>query len=690
MEKFFKPKSIAVVGASPIEGKVGNIILKNLVDYGFEGELYPINPKHQEINGIKTYATVLDIKEEVDLAIIAIPANFIPQIIKECAEKRDPISNIIIISAGFSESGEEGRILENEISQIAKKNKLNILGPNCLGTVNTFFNLNASFAKTKIKKGTTALIMQSGAFATAFFDLVWGENFGFSKVATLGNKMTLNEADFLEYFLEDEESEVVALYLESISDGKRFKEVLEKVSKKKPVLILKAGNSEKVKSAIMSHTGSMAGESDVVRRVVEESGGIYFENARELFSAIKYFESFSLPNSNEIIILSNAGGPGVIATDLIEGNENLKMAEIDESQKEALKKVLPKAASVDNPIDILGDAQEDRYDIALSIIKDFKNVGAVLGIITPQAQTDVEKISQIFVKANKDFSFPIIPLVMGYEANKIAQKVFEESGISNFIFPSDAVRAIELACFYKKQLNKNNIKEEVISMNEKRSKLSREIFEKALSDGERNVFYYEEALKLVDLYDFKAVPFYDAMAKNCLEEIEYPIVAKIDSPKLLHKNSKNGLELGISNKEIAQKAIVRLQNDFPSEKIILQSQVESGLEVIFGIKKDPNFGSVFMCGLGGILTEIFNEKMIWFLPVSAEKIARDLKNSKIGKVLEKQRIDVDRVAKEAEKIALLGFENEWIKELDVNPIIFYKDKNPISVDVKVIGEERSS
>ncbi len=687
MEKFFKPKSIAIIGASPTEGKVGNIILKNLVDYGFEGELYPINPKHQEINGLKTYSTVLDIKENVDLAIIAIPANFIPQIVRECAEKQIPINNIIIISAGFSESGEEGKALEKEISQLAEENQLKILGPNCLGTVNTFLNLNASFAKTEVKKGTTALIMQSGAFTTAFFDLVWGENFGFSKVATLGNKMNLDEADFLEYFLEDEESEIIALYLESISDGERFREVLKRVSKKKPVLILKAGNSEKVKSAIMSHTGSMAGEADVVRRAIEESGGIYFENARDLFSAIKYFESFSLPSCNEIIILSNAGGPGVVATDLIEGSENLKMAELGVSQKEALKKVLPNASSVENPVDILGDAQGDRYETTLNVIKDFKNTGAVLAIVTPQAQTDVEKISQIFVKANKDFSFPIIPLVMGHEANKIAQKVFEESGISNFIFPSDAVRAIELACFHKKQLDNQGVKADVISKDEKRAKLSREIFEQVSSDGERNVFYYEEALKLVNLYGFKAVPFCDATAKDCLDEMQYPIVAKIDSPKLLHKNSKNGLELGIANKEIAQKAIVRLQNDFPGEKIILQSQVESGLEVIFGIKKDPNFGSVFMCGLGGILTEIFNEKMIWFLPVSTEKIVRDLKNSKIGKVLEKQRIDIEQVAKEAERIALLGFENEWIKELDVNPIIFYKDKESISVDVKVIGME---
>ena len=686
MKNFFEPQSVAVIGASPTEGKVGNIILNNLINYGFEGKIFPINPKHEKIENLRAYKTVLEVEEKVDLAIIAVPAQFVLSVLEECAQRSEPIKNIIIISAGFGESGKEGRELEKKIIEVAKKNDLKILGPNCLGTVNTFAKLNASFAKTRVKKGDVALIMQSGAFTTALFDLVNGENFGFSKVATLGNKTLLTEIDFLEYFAEDEESKIVVLYLESISDGKNFKEMVGKVSAKKPVLVLKAGNSEKVKDAIMSHTGSMAGEADVVKQAIEDCGGIFFENARDLFSAIKYFQSFSLPVSDQVVILSNAGGPGVITTDLVENSEDVEMIEFENAQKDLIKKVLPRASSVENPIDILGDAGEDRYEDVLENLKNIDKIGVVLAIVTPQAQTNIEKISEVLIKANGKASFPVIPVVMGYEADEIARKTFDQAGISNFKFPSDAVRALELAYSYKKRISDEKKTSEAISVNKERYSESQKIFSEVLSDN-RDVFYYEESLKLAGLYEFNAIPFCEVDEKlECLDTIQYPIVAKIDSPNLLHKNSKNGLELGIVDKDSAEKAIERLQNDFPGEKIIVQSQVESGLEVIFGIKKDPNFGTVFMCGLGGILTEIFNEKMIWFLPVSAEKIVSDLENSKIGKVLKKQKIDIKKFAMEAEKIAQMGFENEWIKELDVNPIIFYKDKDPISVDIKVIGE----
>jgi acyl-CoA synthetase (NDP forming) len=280
---------------------------------------------------------------------------------------------------------------------------------------------------------------------------------------------------------------------------------------------------------------------------------------------------------------------------------------------------------------------------------------------------------------------------MGFESSEIARKTFEKAIISNFAFPSDAVRAIEIASIYQERIRNNeSLKEGAISKNEKRVNNSKKIFSKALADKNRNVFFYEEALALVEPYGLNAVYFKDVTDdESFLEEIDYPVVAKIDSPKLLHKNSKNGLELGLTDSNIARKAIQRLKADFPNEKIILQPQVESGLEIIFGIKKDPNFGAVFMCGLGGILTEIFNEKMIWFLPVSVNKIKKDLETSRVGEIINKQGVDIKVVAGEAEKVAQLGFENEWIKELDVNPIIFYKDKNPISVDIKVIGADNN-
>lgn len=684
MKNFFNPKSVAIIGASDKKDKIGGIILNNLINFGFKGEIYPINPRHEKINKIKCYPNVLDIENSVDLAIIAIPAQFVPKVIEECAWRDKPIKNIIIISAGFSETDEEGIKLEKKIKEIAQKYELKIMGPNCLGSLSAHSKLNASFAKNNLKSGQAGLIMQSGAFTTTLMDLAQDKNFGFSLISTLGNKMSLDETDFINYFSEDDKTKVIGIYLENIKKGEEFRQSIKNaILKNKPVLILKAGNSKKTQSAILSHTGAMAGESEVSKKAIEESGGLYFQNVFEFLAGIKFFSGFKLPRNKKIAIVTNAGGPGVITTDLIENSQNLNLFEFSESQKRQIKKMLPGASSVENPIDVLGDANEDRYENVLTNLSK-TNVGAVLAIVTPQAQTRIKEIIKALIVANKKYDFPILPVVMGAEAVEIANQELKEAGLINFDFPSEAISVLKNACFYKKSRKaKNEIKE--IKKDIIRSKKGRTIAEKAKREG-RNVFYYQESIELASFYDINCLK--STEINESINEVEndwqFPLVIKIDSPKILHKNSKQGVALNIENK----KELKEVQGDFikrfKDTKIIAQPQLEKGLEIILGIKKDPIFGPVIMCGLGGIMTEIFNEKELWLLPIDKKVIKLQLEGSKIAKVFKKQKIDLSLLVDEIFKLSVLASENKWIKELDINPMIFYSDKDPIAVDVKVV------
>lgn len=684
LKKLFDPRSVAIIGASETSGKVGNIIFENLVKGGYKGKIYPINPKYKKIDKIKCYSTVLDIEDEIDMAIVAIPAGVVPQSIKECAWRARPIKNIVIISAGFSESGEKGSLLEKEIKELAGEYGLNIVGPNCLGIVNSKIRLNASFAKRNIKEGKIGLVMQSGAFTTALVDLAENNNLGFSSIVTLGNKAVLDEVDFIDYFKEDEETRLVVFYLESINRGRVFMEEIAGLSGKKPVFVLKAGNSKKVQTAIQSHTGAMAGEFEVAKKGLEEGGCLLFESIAGLFQTLKFFNGFRLPRNNKTVVITNAGGPGVITTDLIERTKNIEMLDLAVEEKKMIKGKLPPACSAENPIDVLGDADSSRYESVLSILSRNEKVGSAIILVTPQAQTDIEQISQVIIKANKKSPFPILPVFLGGPAGVLAENSLSGAGLSNFNFPSEAICALDKAnefAFKKKFQSLDNI--EIKTSQHKRS-------EKILCNiikEKRNGFYYQEACALASLYGLESEgALYLGSTKDILNISDdiFPVVAKIDDPAILHKNDKGGICLNIMNKEDLRKAFDDLKANFNDSKIIIQKQLPAGLEIILGIKKDPQFGMVVLCGLGGIFAEIIEEKSLWFAPVGRQKIESELADSKIRKVLEKNKIKIEVLIEEIKKLSQLAAENEWIKELDINPMIFYKDKAPIAVDIKGI------
>jgi acetate---CoA ligase (ADP-forming) len=685
MKNFFSPKSVAIIGASDKKEKVGGIILNNLIDFGFEGEVYPINPNHQKINNHKCYPSVLDIEDSVDLAIIAIPAQLVLKVIEECAWRERPIKNIIIISAGFSESGEKGRKLEKKIEKLSKKYELKIMGPNCLGALSSNAKLNASFAKNNLKSGQVGLIMQSGAFTTALLDLAQDKNFGFSLISTLGNKMSLDETDFINYFSEDKNTKIIGLYLENIKRGKEFMQSVKKTVSSKPVLVLKAGNSKKTQSAILSHTGAMAGGSEVSQKAIQESGALYFENIFNYLAAIKFFSGYKLLGNKKIAIVTNAGGPGVITTDLIENNKDLDLFEFSNQQKERMKKILSPASSVENPVDVLGDANEDCYKKVLDEISKTK-VGGVVAIVTPQAQTGIKEIAEVLIRANRKYDFPILPVIMGAEAVKIGNQELQEAGLINFDFPSEAINALQSAYLYDVYSKDENNEIKEFEKDVIRSKKGETIAGKVRRD-KRGVFYYQESAELINLYGIDCLESVEINESINLDEDDwqFPLVVKIDSPEILHKNSKQGVALNIKDKKRLRATRDEFVKRFKDTKIIAQPQLESGLEIILGIKKDASFGPVVMCGLGGIMTEIFNEKELWLLPVDKNKIRTQLGSSRIARVFKKQNLDISLLVEEVYKLSILANENRWIKELDINPMIFYSNKDPMVVDVKVVA-----
>ncbi|MFH1890103.1 MAG: acetate--CoA ligase family protein [Candidatus Kuenenbacteria bacterium] len=677
MDKIFNPKSIAIIGASSKKDSIGGIILRNLLDLGYQGKLYPINPKYKKIGKLICHPSLKEANARVDLAVVVVPAKIVPQVIEEATQLKKPVSNFVIISAGFKEAGAVGEKLEDEIASLSKKYNLDIVGPNCLGVINPWNKVSASFARNNFEKGKIGLIMQSGALTTALFDLSESENLGFSKVVSIGNKAVLDETDFLEYLRKDKQTKVIGLYIEDIKRGREFMEALRRTCNSKPVVVIKAGNSQKAKRAVESHTGAMAGEEEVVREAIESSGGVYIANFLNFIENLKIFSSFKKPKSCKTVVLTNAGGAGVLTTDLIEKDRHLNLREFDLPEKRKLLKVIPEAGSTHNPLDILGDAAPDRYNKVLKTLRDIRDIGAVLCIATAQAQTDIAKVAKVVVEANKYCSFPVIPVMIGAHAHKQAQNIFKPHGLNNFIFPVQAVSALsDLYTSGKRELHlaKADLKFKKTAENVAK------IADKAAMEH-REIFYFSESMRLAEYYKINVPTTYYVGEDNIKHR--FPLVVKIDSPQIIHKDLQGGVVLDIFNDAQLERVQKEFQAKFPDEEIIIQNQVERGLELILGIKRDANFGPVVMLGIGGTMTEIFSEKIFWLLPCNKKQIEEKLEQSKLAEILQKKKIEPDNVAAEVLKIAKIAEENKWIREFDINPMVFYKDKEPIAVDIKV-------
>lgn len=683
LDSLFSPKSIAIVGASSKKGKVGTVITENILKLGYRGKVYFVNPSYRVLKFKKCHANISSIKKEIDLAIIAVPAKFVADVIRDAAEN---VKNFVVISAGFSETGAEGKKREVELENLAKKHKLNILGPNCLGFISPENSLNASFAGGMPQKGNISFVSQSGALAVALMDKAKGENLGFAKIISVGNKMQLDESELLTYLEKDKSTKVIGMYLEGIKNGSDFIEVARRVSKTKPIVILKAGKTEKAQLAIASHTGALAGSDEIMDVAFKKAGVIRANDLEEFFNLLTLISFTDAPKNNKVAVVTNAGGAGVLTTDVFK-KTSLELFEFSQSAKKELKRLLPAESSVENPIDLLGDAQEDRYEDILKKLKG-SEIGTVIPVLTPQQQTPVEKIAKTVIEFKTRNKKTLVTIFIGGEKIKNSILKLKSEAIPNFGNPDSAVLALDKYYQWEAARKEKEVVRQA-KFSAKRQSETKVLIEKAKQAG-RSALTFSESAFVMAKYGLNSVSHREVQpADNNFEVGSYPVVLKVDSDKVLHKTDKQGVVLNLKTKEELALAVEKLRGNFPGENLLVQKMQEKQMEIILGIKNDPVFGPVIVFGLGGIYAEVF--KMVNFLipPLSARQMENEILSSKIGFLFKGARgqkaYNLEEFVAVLGGLAAFALENREVREFDINPLFIYNDGREASaVDIKIL------
>lgn len=679
IKNLLSPRSVAIIGASRNSEKIGYTILKNVIDFGFKGKIFPINQSGEEILGLKTFKNLNQVKSAIDLAVIVIPAEFVEKALKDCGKKR--IKSVVIISAGFREIGEKGEKVEEKIKQIAQKNKITILGPNCLGFINVENKLNITFARNNALKGKISVFSQSGAICSAILDWAQKENVGFSKFLSLGNKVNLSENEVLRYLENDNKTSVIAGYLEGIERGREFVEIASRVSRKKPMILIKAGTSQKAQTAIMSHTGAIAGENQVINAAFNKAGVIRVSGIQELFNCTEIFEKTKLPNGGKLAVITNAGGLGVLATDQIEVAKNLEITKLSKTTITKLSKVLPVNASKANPIDLVGDANAERYKNALKIVGLDNEVSAILVLLTAQTTTEVEKTAEVVVDAAKISKKPIVACFVGGENVAKGIEILRENNIPTFEFPEQAIfsldKLVEYANFRRKKHTTTQSKKII------KKKVPNEIYQAKLFEIVKSY-----GINLLNPVVFD--PKNEGKAVIEARKIGYPVVLKVDSPSYFHKTDVGGVILNIRDENELKSSLIKMEkvvkkNDF--KNVCLYKMVKKGAGVIIGAKRDDNFGIVVMFGLGGTLVEIYKDTVLELAPLSKNSALEMINGIKAKELLNgfrgSKRLDKDFIVETMLKISKIIEENVNIKEIEINPLFVYKKGGEI-VDARIV------
>ena len=686
MSNLLSPQSIAVIGASATPGKVGHDILKNILTQGFKGTVYPINPKGGEILGKKAYASVGEIPGTVDLAIIVTPGATVAGLMNECGTKKIP--NVIVISAGFGEMGTaEGKAAEEEIRTLATDAGIRLVGVNCLGMLRPAIGLNASFAKELPPKGSVALISQSGALAVAVMDEAPSIHLGFSLVISIGNKTVLDECDYLELCEQDPETKVIGLYLESIKDGKRFRALCERISQKKPIVLIKSGVSAKGSSAVASHTGALAGSDATITALCLQTGVRRAKTAEEFLDLLRVLSTQPPLLSPHVAVITNAGGPGILATDGAE-KVGLVLPALTPESDASLKPKLPPAASVHNPIDVLGDAGADRYTTAIGTCAEDPHIDGLCLLLTPQVMTPVQEIAEGAAKLLK--KFPLLPVTACFMGGASVQEginALAAHGIPSFETPERAMAALAAL---KPAETEDGTRSPLDPVRTKKVN--------AMIAGKTGLLDEETTHALFALYELP-MPAQDLASSEeeavaIAKRIGLPVVAKISSPDILHKTEMGGVHANIKTEEdvrTAYRSIMKsVKEKAPSSAIngiLIQRFLPVGNEFIVGGLQDPSFGPLIMAGLGGIYTELFRDTSFRLSPTTMEETYEMLHELKAWKLLlgmrGKPQSDIDALVRIILSASFLMQECPSIKELDLNPVIV--DANGATIaDAKVV------
>jgi len=699
LDVFFSPKTVAVVGATENQGSVGRTLLWNLVTSPFGGTVYPVNPKRPSVLGVKAYPSVSAIPEEVDLAVIVTPPPSIPGIIRECGE--NGVRGAIVISAGFKEIGPEGAALEQKLKEEAEAANIRVIGPNCLGVMSPLTGMNATFATTIARPGSVGFISQSGALCTAVLDWSLKEMVGFSAFVSVGSMVDVGWGDLIYHLGNDPKTRSIVIYMETIGNARSFLSAAREVALNKPIIVIKPGRTAAAAKAAASHTGSLTGSDEVLEAAFRRSGVLRVNNIADLFYMAEVLSKQPSPRGPRLTIVTNAGGPGVLATDaLITGGGEL--AELTPETMEAYNAVLPPTWSHNNPVDIIGDASPERYAKALEIAAKDKNSDGMLVILTPQAMTDPTQIAEQLKPLAKQEGKPVLASWMGGVDVAAGEEILNRANIPTFPYPDTAARAFNYMWHYSYNLKglyeTPSLPEDSADWVPDR-KLVEDIVSRVRASG-RDILTEFESKQVLAAYGIPTAVTYiatdSAAAVKAAEQIGYPVVLKLYSETITHKTDVGGVQLNLSCADAVERAFTAIRNSV-TEKVGAQHfqgvtvqpmiKLKDAYELIIGSSLDPQFGPVLLFGTGGQLVEVFKDRSLALPPLNTTLARRMMEQTKIYKALKgvRGRRPIDMAALEVllVRFSALVAEQRWIKEIDINPLLASPD-GLIALDARVV------
>lgn len=688
LSKLFHPSKVAVIGASRKEGQVGREVLTNLL-HSFPGEIFPVNPKANELEGLKCYDSVIEIEENIDLAVIAVPAKVVPSVLQDCDNAG--INNVIVVSGGFKEVGEEGKELEEKIASFAKDKGINMIGPNVIGVISTGSDLNATFAQEMALPGNISFMSQSGAFCTAVLDWANEAGLGFNHFVSLGNKAVLDEVDLIREWDMDKSTDVILGYLEGIDRGTEFIQTAREVTQTTPIVVVKSGKTESGASAAASHTGTLAGSDRAYQAAFEQSGVMRVDTIEELFDFGSILAQQNPPDSRKVGILTNAGGPGVMAADALE-KYGLKLAELEEETLDKLGNVLSSLASRKNPIDLTGKANEEDYRKALDYVIEDDEVGSVLAMSAPAAIFSYPQLAEILAEAREKTDKPIVGTLMGGKLPEVAWKDLKDAGVPNYFDPDRAVRALSALVDYG-DIRRSKVAEPQkisVDVDPVRDKVNSLVREDTVMVG----------LEGLDLLSQVGIPVVDTevartrdQARSIVEGVSSEFVLKIKSPDIIHKSDLGGVKVGVEAGEVPNeysRLINRVKENVGDHQVDIDGvriqEMVSGEEIIVGVNRDPQFGPLVMFGLGGIYVEVLEDVSFRVAPVSPAEAKKMVESIDAYPILEGVRggpgVDIEGIVDVIQKVSQLAYEIPAIQELDLNPVIV-DSSGPRVVDMRM-------
>ncbi len=675
----FAPERVAVVGASAREGSVGYAVTHNLVE-SFDGEVLAVNPNSDEVLGLDCHDSLAGLAD-VDVAVVVVPPDVAVEAVREAGETG--IENVVVITAGFSEAGSEGAARERELVAIAEEYDINLVGPNCVGVMSTGVGLNATFAPMDAQPGNVSMMSQSGAFITAVLDWASDRSLGFKDVVSLGNKAVLDESDFVREWGEDPETDVVLGYLEDIDDGRAFMETAREVGRETPIVVVKSGRTEAGASAAASHTGAIAGSDRAYEAGLAQSGVIRVDSVQELFDAASILAGQPVPDSEEVAIVTNAGGPGVMTTDAV-GDADLSLAEFSDGTIDELGEFLPDGANVYNPVDIIGDAPSERFERTLDVVLSDDNVGTAIVLACPTATLSFEDLAEATVEMQEAHDVPVAAVLMGGTSTREAAETMSEAGIPSYFDPARAVRSLDILAEYADSRTAEYTEPTTFDVDHERVDA---ILDRARERNSSRLGV--EAMGLLDAYGIPTpegeVVDDPAEAQAIAEDIGDEVVMKIVSPDILHKSDIGGVEVGVGPEEVwdtYEDLVARARQYQPDATIIgVQVQemvdIDAGTETIVGVTRDPQFGPLVMFGLGGIFVEILEDTAFRVAPVSEPEASEMVDDIEASPLLHGARgrepVDTDALVETIQRISQLVTDVPAITELDINPAVATPD-----------------